>query len=745
MSILAQHETTDAEKIRAFPRYALFSATNVVFWYLTVAPSMLTLFLDSMGLDKIQIGGALALLPFCGLVAPFIAPWVSRAGPKRVFMTFWLVRNFVVALLLATPWVAARYGGQASLLFVLCVIGGFALCRAVGETGFYPWFQEIVPDSMRGKFSAANNVIGTVVAVIAVSLAGVFLGPLPHTSQFLWLIGVGAAFGIVSVAFAGSVPGGRPTPQAASPAGGHAREALRDGNFRLYLVGVAMIILGWDAISSFVPLFLKEEVGLPTSTVVLLQNAGMIGGMISCFLWGWAADRYGSKPVMLLGLVVMCFIPLGWMCIPRHSGLSSNVAIGIAFASGLMSTAWGIGSSRQLFVSVIPAARKTQYTSIYYAWVGLIGGGGPLAAGAALEALKGLRVSAPWTVDPYVPLFAAGFVLSVCGVMLLRKTRGDGAVRTREFAGMFLRGNVLAALGSMIKYSLAAHEPDRVSITEKLGAARSPLNVDELLEALADPSFNVRYEAIVSIARTRTDDRLVEALVEIARSDQAELAMEASWALARMGSKSAIEPLRGVLQSPYPMLRARGARALATLGDATVAPELLQQLRQQDDAMLRLAYASALGTLGYTPAIGPILGQLEAAPQVADRDELALAVARLAGREQDYIRLWRRTRRQLGTPAARLIAGWKPRLASQFPTSPQLTIELSQCEAHMARNDLAPAAASLAAACPHIAAAADDIDREVLAACSAALTQHGPARREYILLALHVIHQVLRA
>ena len=48
------------------------------------------------------------------------------------------------------------------------------------------------------------------------------------------------------------------------------------------------------------------------------------------------------------------------------------------------------------------------------------------------------------------------------------------------------------------------------------------LTVDELLAALEDPRFNVRFEAIVSIARMPADPRLVDALVEILNAPELE-------------------------------------------------------------------------------------------------------------------------------------------------------------------------------------------------------------------------------
>lgn len=84
-----------------------------------------------------------------------------------------------------------------------------------------------------------------------------------------------------------------------------------------------------------------------------------------------------------------------------------------------------------------------------------------------------------------------------------------------EFAGLFFHGNPLMAISSMIGFYYAREETDVLTATERLGRARSPLTVEELIASLNDPRFYVRFEAIVSITRHRPDDRLIEALVEV--------------------------------------------------------------------------------------------------------------------------------------------------------------------------------------------------------------------------------------
>ena len=109
-----------------------------------------------------------------------------------------------------------------------------------------------------------------------------------------------------------------------------------------------------------------------------------------------------------------------------------------------------------------------------------------------------------------------------------------------QFAGIFLRGNPFLAMSSMIRYYLARDERAAVQVTERLGRARSPLTVDELLEALEDPRYNVRFEAVISIARMPPDPRLRVALEEVLDGSELALSAVAAWALGRLGDPQAL-------------------------------------------------------------------------------------------------------------------------------------------------------------------------------------------------------------
>ena len=140
----------------------------------------------------------------------------------------------------------------------------------------------------------------------------------------------------------------------------------------------------------------------------------------------------------------------------------------------------------------------------------------------------------------------------LAGLALQRRVRVDGSMPVGRFVGLFFQGNPLMAVDSLLRYDLAGREADRVAMIRRLGRARSPLSADRLADALADPSFHVRYEAIIAIARTRSDPALTGQLVETLIGEQHDLSLAAAWALGRLGRLEAVAPLRWAFAADAP-------------------------------------------------------------------------------------------------------------------------------------------------------------------------------------------------
>jgi hypothetical protein len=172
----APPELTTAEKLRLLHWNVIQNAFNSIFGQLTFFGSAFVLFLDQLHIEFTQIGVLMSMIPFFGIVAIFIAPRVARFGYKRTFLTFWGLRKFVTVLLLLVPWVLAQFGMQVAAALVMFVVAGFSLCRAVAETGSYPWAQEFTPDSVRGRHAAVVDMASRITGTLAIIGSGFVVG-----------------------------------------------------------------------------------------------------------------------------------------------------------------------------------------------------------------------------------------------------------------------------------------------------------------------------------------------------------------------------------------------------------------------------------------------------------------------------------------------------------------------------------------------------------------------------------------
>jgi MFS family permease len=730
---------TNAEKIRQLPWNLALNASNNVFGQLTFFGSSFILFLNALGSNNGQIGFLLSLLPFFGIIAVFIAPAVARFGYKRTFVTFYGLRTIIAGFLLLVPWVQSRFGSDAALTLVTLIVIGFALCRAIAETGIYPWAQEYIPNSIRGRHSAMNDMMMRISGALAIGLGGFILGLSTGINRFVILFGVGILFEAFAVWSATHLPGGEPT-EADSSSHRNYLDVLRDRHFVQYMTGMALVIIG-SAPLSFLPLFMQEEIGLSDSAIVWLPIGSIVGGFSATYLLGWAADRYGSKPVLLSGLYLKALLPIGWLLMPRFSPWSLPIALLIAFISGMADIAWGIGSGRLLYVKIVPFARKTEYMAMFYAAIGIIGGTSQILVGYALDLTSQFSASNADAffipIDPFTPLFLASILLVGYSAFLYSRIQADSDVTLGTFAGLFTHGNPVLALESLVRYYRAADERATVVVTERMGQTKSPLTVEELLEALKDPRFNVRFEAIISIARMDADPRLVKALCGILEGTELSTSVIAAWALGRMGDKTALPTLRDGLNSSYRSIQAHCARSLGTLEDHDSAPLMLERLKTETDKGLQIAYASAMGKLRVEAALDPLFELMGSITNEGARMELALSIARILDDEPYFIRLLRNLRADPGTTASQELAAWKRK--TERTVSPQIRILAEDAADYFARDQLDDGAQRLSQINAHVTLA-NSRASTVLNRSAELLIQRGASQLEYVVLALVALH-----
>ena len=436
---------SEQEQIRAVPWLLASNVLSNFFCIWTFGGSIFLLFLNELGLAKGQIGMLLSLFPFCGLLALGFAPMAAHLGRKRVFILCSGLRNFVMALLLLLPLIITAAGSRVALFFLFAVIIVFALLRAISETASCPWAQEYVPNRLRGRLGGIGTVLSTIGACIAIWLAGQAIGHWTGLTPFMVLIAAGCVLGFLSVVFMVKVPGGEPCIESETTNAHRANmiKALKDKNFVAFLAGSGCMIFGSIIFASFLPLYIKDHMGVPSATIVMLDSVALPGAALSGILSGWMADRFGSRPVLMPAMALFVLIPLGWLLLPQQTPHAVAWCAALYILSGVASSGIGIGSSRLLSNGVIPLQRNTAYWAIQYAWSGAIGGLAVLLTGAMLTVCGGwkTRVGA-MTLDGFSLLFLLALALLAAGWCFFGRVRPDDQYTTRIVAKQLMKSVV---------------------------------------------------------------------------------------------------------------------------------------------------------------------------------------------------------------------------------------------------------------------------------------------------------------
>jgi MFS family permease len=674
---------------------------------------------------------------------------VARLGYRRTFLSFIAIRNLFTAGLLLVPWMAGRFGTETVIGYVAFITIAFAIGRAVAMTAFLPWQQEYIPDQMRGRLSGYSSIIVSLAGLVAVGIASYILERPVGNWRYSLLFGIGVTFGIISILLAAQFPGGKPGRSSASlfRIDKKVFAPLQDSRFMRYLVALGLVTLAMGPVYSFLPIFMEKKVGLSTGSIVFLSTGAMIGSLLSSYFWGWLADRYGSKPIALNGLLMTLLLPILWGVMPRGSPLSLPIALGISLLQGIATTGWSIGSGRLLFVGIVRAEGKTEYLSQYNAWTGLLSGIGSILGGTLLVYFSSRQFTfLNMGVDSYIILFAIGFVFSFLSVLILQTLHAPQEAGLGEFAGLFFHGNALMAISSMIRFYYAREETDVLAATERLGRARSPLTVEELIGTLNDPRFYVRFEAIVSITRHRADDKLVDALVEVMEAPDPALGVIAAWALGRMGGTQAIPALRRAFTgAKYHSVRAHAARALGTLGDQESIPSLLAEVQSDADLGLKVACASSLSKLRVIEAAPDLLNILYIDSYPQSRREMGMCLARLLEVEGKYIELSRSLDEDPGTTLAQEVDIVRGILSKGSVERPEILSHLLQAREQFAQGQLEPGFQALLAVIDSLVL--EEIKspcREILLESGNRIHEFGTSRMEYLILAIVAMEKCIK-
>ncbi|WP_306118954.1 MULTISPECIES: MFS transporter [unclassified Roseitalea] len=649
-------QLSDYQKLRRLPfLYGFTVLTGAAVLCTVQAP--LALFAAELGLGEDQIGLLAGMAPLFQVVGIAALPIMTRFGSRRLAGSALIARYIFLLALLVAPTFADRPG----LVFAILLFGmaGFSVMRAVAEAAIVPWSQEFLPRAVRGRVNGMMAVAFVPVALIVSWLIQLWLDGNSGIERFYVVFTVGIVVGVIGAAMLFGLAGGaaRERSQAGLASWRRLAEPLSDRNFLTFLYSSGTQYLVFVALNVFMLLFFRERLAMSSGQLVLMAAFMPVGAAIGALGAGWFVDRYGTRAMRLAlqtgQIALLLSLPFVTPALP---GLDMIVALAFLLFGLLFQGS--IAVSNVYLLNNVPASAKESYMALHYSIDGLIGGGITFAAGWLLTWLATNPVTlSGHALGNYETLFAIGAAVIASSAVAFFALREDDAISVRDFVGHISSGGTLRALWAIQVYSTETSEDRRRSLAYGFGSIGNPLAKGELLDALRDPSFDVRHEAILSLGHMSADPQIVAALeAMLDYQGLTELQYAALTSLGRLRAISAASRVAALLDDPNPLLRARAIRTLGEMRSIAHIDAIRDRLTNDIERDCRLAAVSALGKLGDRDSFDALIETYR--QQIDDGDNpmaeprskvVLLALAKVISCEESFSQVWRREQASPGT------------------------------------------------------------------------------------------------
>jgi HEAT repeat protein/MFS-type transporter involved in bile tolerance (Atg22 family) len=494
--------------------------------------------------------------------------------------------------LLYVPFIAiplAPLLPQSKLLLLTACVAFASIATVFVGPVYNDWISQLVPESSRGFYFARRNAIaaavGAVVGILGAATLDEFRARGYQNQGFTAVFALAIVCAFISWSFflrMSDLVRQHPARQTLAEGIRGIGVPFKDRSFRPVLVFMAATMTGQAFAGNLFVAYGRESLGLNYQIIQYTAVFMAIGNIVAAAAWGFLVDKYGSKPLLVLGGFVIAVTPLPWViCLPHHPGLDAAILLPAHFFMGIV---WaGINLCQfSLLLTMAKPEDRANYLGAAATVTALVGGVSPLLGGITMQWLR--HEMPPENAYRLVFIITAVLRLAAVGFLAAVKEPRSTGVREalRDLGGLSLGGvQVLRTL------TRPADMATRESAMERAGSVKVALASDEIIKGLHDPLPKVRRRAAMALARL-DDPRAVGELVHQINEHPDLLDEETIHALGAVGNLEAVGPLLKVLDSPRPLLRRAAARALGTIG-ARLDPHELSPMRAATDRLVAIA------------------------------------------------------------------------------------------------------------------------------------------------------------
>jgi len=349
-------------------------------------------FAMQLGANDVLLG-LLSSVPSLFVVFQFLPAYLIERGWSRKTLTVW--SGFITPLcwfgIATIPFLASRLGTMGRMGVLIGVIVLVTIAAQVAGNARGSWVGELIPESRRGRFFGNCTLFGGIVGAVFAIGEGRFLdfiqskGLVAFTALFFF----GALFGLAATALHLPQPDCLLPRRSARP---HFLRVVRDilKNRPLCTLGITHAILAMSAIAGpFYSAYCLRDIGMSYFGLGCVNAVSTAAVLMASPLAGRLVDKYGSRPIMIIGLLLMAPTGLAWIFIPPgRPDLAYSIMPFTSFVGGIGGGAINVAFSTLVYKLTVTETRAVQFAT-YGTFVTLAGAPMPFVGGWLVHSLQG--------------------------------------------------------------------------------------------------------------------------------------------------------------------------------------------------------------------------------------------------------------------------------------------------------------------------------------------------------------------
>lgn len=384
--------------------------------------------------------GFLLALPMIANAFQFLGSYYMEKTRKRtkIFIITGLIQRMAWIPFALVPFIVPMSAAWLRMWIAGLMVLVSAAMMPFMNVAFISICDDVIPIRMRGRYFASRSRISTLTGLIVGLLVGVLLDTLPgmkgYAAAFL-IAGIMGTLDIVCFFFM-RLPEMRETPKR-PPIFSMLKEVVSDRKYMRIVVFCTLWMFCVQLCAPYFNVFMQGPMGMSNFQIILCgQIASNLLLVLVVTRWGRALDRFGCKPVMYVGCVLIAVMPMLWTGIGKGGAWAAMLT---NMLSGATWCCYELGA-QNLYMNQAKGENKSMYFAIFAMFTQLLGSalgsfsGGWLLDNVLCHTEKWHVVFMGWEMTRYNWLFLiTGILRFIVMILFLHRIDEPGAVSVGEF------------------------------------------------------------------------------------------------------------------------------------------------------------------------------------------------------------------------------------------------------------------------------------------------------------------------